>query len=63
VLTLAGFAICGKRLKSGAIIWIWENPPLVGNAAPLVVRGNISLTINIALSETVTEYSTIVRAQ
>ena len=40
-----------------------KTPPLVGNAATLVVRGNISLTINIVLSERVTEFSAIVRKQ
>jgi len=29
----------------------------------LVVRGNISLTVNIALSEKVTEFSAVVRTQ
>jgi hypothetical protein len=58
-----GFEIFGKRLKSGAIIWKWENEPFVGNAASLVLTGNISLTINIALSDTVTEYSAVVRIQ
>jgi hypothetical protein len=32
-----------------------KTPPLVGIAATLVVRGNVSLTINIILSESVTE--------
>ena len=38
-------------------------PLLVGNDATLVAHGNISLTINIALSETVTEYITDFRTQ
>jgi hypothetical protein len=63
VLTLGGFAVFGKHLKSGALAWLWENSPLVGNAATLVVRGNNSLTVNIALSATVTEFSAVVRAQ
>jgi len=33
VLTLRDFAVFGKYLKSGAFAWIWENPPLVENAA------------------------------
>jgi len=35
----------------------------VGNAATLVVRGNIWLTINIALSDTVNEFSAVVKRQ
>jgi hypothetical protein len=35
----------------------------VRNGATLVVRGNISLTINIVLSERVTEFSAVVRKQ
>ena len=34
-----------NNLKSGAFARLLENPPLVGNAANLVMRGNISLTI------------------
>jgi hypothetical protein len=40
-----------------------KTPPLVGNATNSVVRGNILLTINIALSGNVTEYSVFVRTQ
>jgi hypothetical protein len=40
-----------------------EKPPLVGNAATLAVRGNVPLTINIVLSERVTEFSAFVRKQ
>jgi hypothetical protein len=60
VLTLAGLEILGKILKSSVIACLWENPRFMGNAASLVVRGNNSLTINIALSETVTHFSAIV---
>ena len=63
MLTLGGLAILGKRLKSGAITWTWENQPLVGNSAILVLGGNISLAINNARSDTVTEYSAVVRTQ
>ena len=35
----------------------------VENGATLVVRGYVSLTINIILSETVTEYSAVARTQ
>jgi hypothetical protein len=57
VLTLGeGVAVLGNSLKSGVVAWLWENPPFVRYAATLVVRGNISLTINIALSDTVTLY-------
>jgi len=58
-----GFAVLGKRLWSGAITWIRGNPQHVGNAATLAVRGNISLAINIVPSETLTEYSAVVRTQ
>jgi len=50
VLTLGGFAVFGKILKSDVIAWLWENPLIVGKAAALVVRGNILLTINSVLS-------------
>jgi hypothetical protein len=40
-----------------------KTPPLVGNAATLVVRGDVLLTINIVLSERVAEFSAIVRKQ
>ena len=63
MLTLGGFVVLGKSLKSGVIAWLWENPLFVGNAAALVVRGNISLAINIALSETVAEFGAVVRTQ
>jgi len=53
VITLGGFAVFGKYLKSGALACIWENPLLVGSAAN-------SLIINIALGETVIEFSAIV---
>jgi hypothetical protein len=55
-----GFAVFGKHLKCGGIAWIWENPPFV---ATLVMRENISLTINILLSETVTEFRAVVGTQ
>jgi len=60
VLTLAGFVVFGKNLKSDAVAWLWENPPFVGNAAALVVHSNIPLIINIALDATVTEFSAVV---
>jgi len=34
-----------------------------GNAATLVVRGNVSLTINMALSKRVTGHKAVVRIQ
>ena len=59
MLTLVGIRnFCQALYK-----WKRENSPLVGNAATLVALRNISLTINIALSETVTEYSAVVRTQ
>jgi len=58
-----GFAVLGKGLKSGVIAWLWENPLFVVNAAALVVRGNISLTINNVLSEIVAEFGAVVRIQ
>ena len=61
MLTVAGLAVFGKLFKSCAIARIKGKPPLGGNAATLVVHGNISLTIIIAISETVTEISAVVR--
>jgi hypothetical protein len=52
-----------KRIISGAVVGFRKTPTLVGHAAILVVRGNISLTINIILSERVTEFSPVVRKQ
>ena len=52
-----------KRLNSGAFASLWENRPLVGNAATLVVCRNVCLTIIFALSESVTEFSAVVRTQ
>jgi hypothetical protein len=63
VLTLAEFAFFGKLFKSCAIARIKGKPPLGGNAATLVLRRNISLTINMALIETVAEFSAVVRIQ
>jgi hypothetical protein len=63
VLTLVSLTVLGKRLNSDAITWICENLPLVGNVATLVVCENISLTINVLLSETVTELRAVVRTQ
>ena len=60
---IVGFCCFGKYLKSGGFAWFWENAPFMGNAATFVERGNISLTINIALSEKVTEFSAVVRTQ
>jgi len=40
-----------------------ENPKLGGYASILVVHGKISITINIAHSETVTEFNAVVRTQ
>ena len=34
-------AVYVKNLKNRAFAWLWENPPLVGNAATLAVSGNI----------------------
>jgi len=61
VLTLAGLAVFGKYLKSDAFAWVWENPSFLGNAATLVGSGNNSLIIIMALIETVTEFSAVVR--
>ena len=41
MLTLGGFVVLGKSLKIGVIASLWKNPLFVGNAAVLVVRGNI----------------------
>ena len=63
MLTLAGVVFFGKLFKGCAIARIKRNPPLGGNVATLVVRGNISLTINMALIEILTEFSAVVRTQ
>ena len=63
MLTMTGCAILGKRIIIGATAWIWDPPPLVGNAATLVVRGNFSMSINITLSEIRNEFSAVVRKQ
>jgi len=43
MLTLrgGGLAVYVKSIKSGAFAWLLEDPPLVGNASTLLVRGNI----------------------
>jgi len=51
-----GSALIGELLHGYG-----ENLPPGGNAAALVVHRNISLIINIALSETVTEFSAFIR--
>ena len=56
-------ALFGKSTKIGAFTYLWENRPFVRNAAILEVRGIISPTINIVLSERVTEISAVVRTQ
>ena len=60
LVNIGWFRCFVKYLKSGAFAWIWENPLLVGSAATLVLNGNIWQTINMALSETVSEFSAIV---
>jgi len=60
---IGGFCSFGKEPYSGVISWLWETPQLLGNAATLVLRGNISLTINILFSEIVTEFDTLMRIQ
>jgi len=63
VLTLGGFAVFGKSLKSDVSAWLWENQLFLENVAALVVRRNISLTINIVLSEIVADFGAVVRIQ
>jgi len=53
----------GSALTWGLLHGYGENLLPGGNAATLVVHRNISLTINIALSETVTEFSAFIRTQ
>jgi hypothetical protein len=55
-----GLAVSWKSLKSGAFARLWKTPPFMGNAENVVVRGSNSLTTNIALSETVREFSAFV---
>jgi hypothetical protein len=63
VLTLAGFEVFLKTLKSATMAWMWGNPNLRRYAATLVVHCKISLTINIALGERFTEFSVVFRTQ
>ena len=58
-----GFHSFSEAPKSGDISRIWGNHRLRGKAVTLVVQENISLIINIALSERVTEFSIVVRTQ
>ena len=57
------FCSFAKLFKNCAIARIKAKPLLRGNSATLVVNGNILLAINIALGETVTEFSAVVRTQ
>ena len=56
-----GLKFWGRALEVALLYNYGENPPFMGNAATLIVGGNISLTINIELGNTVTEFSAIVR--
>jgi len=56
-------AVFGKILKSEVIALLWKNPLFVNYAAALVVRGNISLTVNNVLSSIVAEFVAVVRIQ
>jgi hypothetical protein len=59
---IGGFRSFRKPIIYSAFEWIRKNVPLVTNAV-LVVLGNISVTINFVLSETVTAHSAVVRKQ
>ena len=61
VLTLGGFAISRRPLKSGAISWMWEKSKAWRISCNFGSAGKISLTINIAISERITEFSAVVR--
>jgi len=61
VLTLAGFAISRRPLKSGAISWMWEKSKSSRISCNFGSAGKISLTINIAISERMTEFSAVFR--
>jgi hypothetical protein len=50
----------GRALEVVLLYNYGKNPPFVGNAATLLLGGNISLTVNIELGNTVTEFSAIV---
>jgi len=63
MLILEVFAVFGKRRKTGAIPCIWENPPVMGNAATWLGCGNICLTVNIVLSKTVPNFNFVIRTQ
>ena len=63
MLKLAGFEFSRKPLKSGAIAWTWRKAKSSRICCNFGSAGKISLTINIALSQRVTEFSAVVRAQ
>jgi hypothetical protein len=50
----------GRALEVVLLYNYGKNQPFVGNAANLILGGNISLTINIELGNTMTEFSAIV---
>ena len=57
---MGGLQFWGRALEVVLLYNYGKNQPFVGNAATLIVRGNISLTVNIELGNTVTEFSAIV---
>jgi hypothetical protein len=60
VLIWGGLQFWGRALEVALLYNYGENRPFVGNAATLILGGNISLTVNIELGNTVTEFSAIV---
>jgi hypothetical protein len=60
---IGGFAVFGSSSLVALLQGYGKTSQLVGNAADLVVRGNDALTINIVLSERVTEFSAVVRKE
>ena len=55
-VSIGGFAIFGSSSYVTLFQGFAKTPRFVGNVATLVVRGNVSLTINIFLTERVTEF-------
>lgn len=63
MLTLVGFEIFRKPLKRSAIARIRRKPKPSSNFCNFGSARKMSLTTNIALSQTVAEFSAVVRTQ
>jgi hypothetical protein len=63
LLSLADFEIFRMPLKSGAIAWMWRKPKSWRICCNFGSAGKVSLTINIALGETVADVCAVVMAE